>query len=107
MFFQIFEFFYFFESAFIVPVPSLVDIASCVSAELFIKSVFEWFLEASRAPWFQERRTVLFRNVPMNTFQKTNRENLKKTEKLKLTKNHRKRTQKTIYSFYFIDGRYR
>ena len=88
MFFQIFEFFYFFESAFIVPVPSLVDIASCVSAELFIKSVFEWFLEASRAPWFQERRTVLFRNVPMNTFQKTNRENLKKlkstTKKLKI-----------------------
>ena len=89
MFFQIFEFFYFFESAFIVPVPSLVDIASCVSAELFIKSVFEWFLEASRAPWFQERRTVLFRNVPMNTFQKTNRENLKK--KLKKTKINEKR----------------
>ena len=100
MFFQIFEFFYFFQSAFIVPVPSLVDIASCVSAELFIKSVFEWFLEASRAPWFQERRTVLFRNVPMNTFQKTNRENLKKlkstTKKLKSPK----KNQKTIYSFY-------
>ena len=87
MFFQIFEVFFIFQSAFIVPVPSLVDIASCVSAELFIKSVFEWFLEASRAPWFQERRTVLFRNVPMNTFQKTNRENLKK---INSTKNRQK-----------------
>ena len=81
-------------------VASLVDIASCVGAELFIKSVFEWFLEASRAPWFQERRTVLFRNVPMNTFQKTNRENLKNLTQRKIT-------EKTIYSFYFIDEKYR
>ena len=106
MFFQIFTFFNFFESifffAFIVPVPSLVDIASCVSAELFIKSVFEWFLEASRAPWFQERRTVLFRNVPMNTFQKTNRENLKKNKL-----NEKSPKKNLIYSFYFIDDKYR
>ena len=84
-------------------VASLVDIASCVSAELFIKSVFEWFLEASRAPWFQERRTVLFRNVPMNTFQKTNRENLK----YKLNEKSPKKNLKTIYSFHFIDEKYR
>ena len=46
---------FFVRIGFIVPEPpSLVDIASCVSAELLIKSVFEWFLEASRAPWFQE-----------------------------------------------------
>ena len=102
MFFQIFIFFNFFQSAFIVHVPSLVDIASCVSAELFIKSVFEWFLEASRAPWFQERRTVLFRNVPMNTFQKTNRENLKNLTPRKIIEK-----EPTIYSFYFIDEKYR
>ena len=49
-------FYVFFRIGFIVPEPpSLVDIAACVSAELLIKSVFEWFLEASRAPWFQER----------------------------------------------------
>ena len=84
-----------------MPVPSLVDIASCVSAELFIKSVFEWFLEASRAPWFQERRTVLFRNVPMNTFQKTNRENLKKL-KQKITEKEPKKQ-----FIHFIDGKYR